>query len=192
MILGNDSLDRIDVLLVRELQRDCKVPLAKLGEVVGLSAPSVLERVRKLEQAGVILGYHAHIDARSVGLDVTAFIGVSINYPKNIEAFEAAIEHLPEVLECYHVTGAHTLLVKIRTRNTATLEALISKLRGVEGVDCTETMIVLSTQVERVPLHLELPARRETGSRGVRRRRGGAGTEPVADLPDTPVKAARR
>ncbi|MCA9601110.1 MAG: Lrp/AsnC family transcriptional regulator [Polyangiales bacterium] len=154
-------MDPIDQRLVHALQRDCKTPLAKLGELVCLSAPAVMERVRKLEQTGVIRGYTALVDARSVGLDVTAFVGVSVASPAHIESFEHAISPLPEVLECHHVTGAHTLLLKVKARNTAGLEKLIKTLRAIDGTTRTETMVVLSTAKEDVALPLDaspLPA----------------------------------
>jgi len=159
------ALDAIDRTLLEVLQRDCKTPLAKLGEQVKLSAPSVLDRIRKLEAAGVIVGFHAAVDARSVGLDITAFIGISINYAHDIEELLAKVGERPEVLECHHVTGAHSLLLKIKTNNTASLEALISSLRRVEGVTGTETMVVLSTATERARISIpklenEAPTRR--------------------------------
>lgn len=148
------TLDSIDRTLLEALQDDCKTSLNKLGEKVGLGAPAVLERVRKLESAGVITGYHAAIDGKRLGLDITAFVGVSINYPKDIGGFLARVATRPEVLECHHVTGGHTLLLKVKTENTASLERVISSLREVEGVTRTETMVVLSTATEtaRVPL----------------------------------------
>lgn len=147
-------LDDIDRQLLVALQADCKQPLSKLGEQVGLSAPAVMDRVRKLESAGVITGYHAAVDGRRLGLDITSFIGVSINYPKDIDHFLRELAGRPEVLECHHVTGGHTLLLKVKTKNTASLERLISRLRQVEGVTRTETMVVLSTAAEgsSVPL----------------------------------------
>lgn len=147
-------LDAIDLELLDALQEDCKASLSRLGERVGLSAQAVMERVRKLEQAGVITGYHASVDGRQIGLDITAFIGVSINFPRDVKRFLAEVSSRPEVLECHHVTGGHTLLLKIKTSNTASLEAVISALRSIDGVTCTETMVVLSTAVEghRVPL----------------------------------------
>lgn len=153
-------LDAIDHELLESLQADCKISLNKLGERVGLSAPSVMDRIRKLESTGVISGYHARVDARRVGLDITSFIGVSINYPKDIGGFLAEMALRPEVQECHHVTGGHTLLVKVKTRNTASLEQLISALRAVEGVTRTETMVVLSTSTERsnVALPSSVPA----------------------------------
>ncbi len=149
MVRGVIDLDGIDKELLEVLQRDCKTPLAKLGKRVSLSAPAVLDRIRKLEAAGVITGYHAQVDGRQVGLDITAFIGISINYPRDIEHFLGKVAEWPEVLECHHVTGGHTLLLKVKTRNTASLEQLISSLRRVECVTATETMVVLSTATER-------------------------------------------
>ena len=80
-------LDEIDRQLLDELQSDCKRSLKEIGALVGLSAPSVMERVRKLESGGIIKGYHALLDARKVGLDISAFIGVSISDPCGTQRF---------------------------------------------------------------------------------------------------------
>lgn len=174
MKLGlNPELDGIDFQILAILQEHCKTPLTKLGEQVGLSAPSVIERIKKLEDSGVITGYHAAVDARRLGKDVTAFIGVSISHPKLIGEFEAAVEGLADVLECHHVTGEHTLLLKVKTDNTASLETLISTIRFIEGVSRTETMVVLSTHTERV--NVALPTGETGDATGARRsRHGGA------------------
>tara|TARA_B100000029_G_scaffold296229_1_gene289530 strand:- start:201 stop:719 length:519 start_codon:yes stop_codon:yes gene_type:complete len=148
-------IDEIDLQLIDALQVDAKVSLMALGTLVGLSAPSVMERIRKLEQTGVITGYSAHVDAKLVGLDITAFIGVSLNYPGKIEAFKTWVASEPRVLECHHVTGGATLLIKIKCRNTAALEELISTMRSDLGAERTETMVVLSTSEERATLPLE-------------------------------------
>ena len=151
------DLDRIDIQLLEELQRDAKLSLKGIGERVGLSAPAVMERVRKLEQAGVIRGYHAQIDARRAGVDVAAFIGVTISTPAKLRDFERYVDAVPAILECHHVTGAHTLLLKTRVPNTGALEQLISGIRSFEGVTGTETMVVLSTYSERIPVPLDSP-----------------------------------
>jgi Lrp/AsnC family leucine-responsive transcriptional regulator len=143
------GLDDIDRRILGLLQSDCKAPLAKIGEKVGLSAPSVVERVRKLETEGFIMGYHAQLDARRLGMDITAFIGVSIGHPEGIAIFERQLPQLHDVLECHHVTGSYTLLIKVKTRDTESLEALIRTLRSIEGVERTETSVALSTKVER-------------------------------------------
>jgi len=158
--IHESEFDDIDLHILSLLQENCKLPLAKIGEKVGLSAPSVIERIKKLEDQEVIIGYRAILDARRVGKDVTAFIGVTIKHPKLIGEFEHDIVQVDDVLECHHVTGQHTLLVKVKTKNTSSLEELISKIRSIEGVDRTETMVVLSTHTERthVPLHFDATA----------------------------------
>src|ERR1043165_3083405 len=158
MKLGNETadLDEIDLGILSILQENRRVSLAKIGEQVGLSAPSVIERVKKLEDSGVIRGYHAILDARRLGMDITAFIGVSITHPRWIDAFEREVETIEDVLECHHVTGGYTLLLKVKSVNTSSLETLISRLRSINGVEKTETMVVLSTKTERS--QVKLPA----------------------------------
>jgi Lrp/AsnC family transcriptional regulator, leucine-responsive regulatory protein len=158
------GLDETDRHILEVLQADCKVPLAKVGEQVGLSAPSVVERVRKLEHEGFIQGYHAQLDSRRLGLDVTAFISVWTAHPRVIQDLErqltnpsgtrndTARKDFEDILECHHVTGEPTLLLKAKTRNTQSLQRLISSLRSLPGVERTETNIVLSTLVEHAGL----------------------------------------
>src|SRR5207247_1732038 len=110
--------------------------------------------IKKLEAAGVVLGYRALLDARRLGLDITAFIGVLITHPDRIADFERKVAALDDVLECHHVTGGYTLLIKAKTANTSSLERLISEIRSLPGVARTETMVVLSTHTERVQLAL--------------------------------------
>jgi len=173
MKLGDTQLDDIDRRILAQLQEDCKAPLAQVGKRVGLSAPSVMERIRKLEEAGIIRGYHALVDSRKIGLDVTAFIGVSMA-SNGIDRLEQVLVEIDEVLECHHVTGAYTVLLKVRTQNTQALERLISRVRLLEGVLRTETLVVLSTQLERtlIPLGVNAddppPAKRGNGNGGAR------------------------
>jgi Lrp/AsnC family leucine-responsive transcriptional regulator len=149
------ELDATDRAILTLVQENCKQSLAAIGEKVGLKAPSVVERIHKLEEAGVITSYVALIDARQLGKDVTAFIGVSTERPATIATLEAQISAIDEVLECHHVTGTHTLMLKVKTRNTQTLEQLIEEVRGLEGVTKTETSIVLSTFAERPHIAVE-------------------------------------
>lgn len=167
---GAHSLDDIDRQILEILQEDCSTPRNRVAELVGLSAPSIHERLRKLEESGVVQGYHAVLDARTLGLDVTAFIGVSVQHPSQIEAFEEAVVALKAVQECHHVTGDFTLLLKVRSANTATLEVLISRIRSLPGVVRTVTMVVLSTQTERVAIDLATPEEPEHRARPHRSR----------------------
>ena len=163
------ELDEVDRHILSVLQENCKLPLVKIGERVGLSAPSVAERIDKLEKSGVIRGYTAILDGRRLGKDITAFIGVFIDHPKLIGKFEKEIDHLEDVQECHHVTGQHTVLLKVKVNNTSGLEELIRKIRSIEGVSRTETSVVLSTHTEGVWLDLKEKtenAEPEKGHRG--------------------------
>lgn len=175
---SSPEFDATDQAILDLLQENCKQPLAAIGEKVGLSAPAVLDRIHKLEEAGVIRAYTALLDARQLGLDVAAFIGVSTDRPGAVHGIEAAVSAMDEVLECHHVTGAHTLMLKVKTQNTETLEDLIDRVRSLEGVSRTETMVVLSTHIERARITLppEVSAARPRRS-GARSRKGGAGGE---------------
>ena len=172
MKLGDEQLDldAIDRHILSLLQENCRLPLAKIGDQVGLSAPAVIERVKKLEDSGVITGYHAVLNGRLLGIDIAAFIGVSIGHPKAIGAFEKAMDAMDGVLECHHVTGRHTLLLKVKTQNTSSLEDLIRRIRSLDGVVQTETMVVLSTHTESLQLVLDDDA----GPSAKRGRRNGA------------------
>src|SRR5436853_3647743 len=154
MKLGEEhaDLDEIDRRILTLMQENCRQPLAKIGEHVGLSAPSIMERIKKLEDGGIINAYRAVVNAKLLGKDITAFIGVSTGHPHAIDRFEQEIEPLPDILECHHVTGGHTMILKVKTSNTSSLEQLISRIRSIEGVVRTETMVVLSTHTERIQI----------------------------------------
>ena len=177
---GNDkrqalrpSLDAIDLEILELLQCNCKQPLATIGAEVGLSAPAVVERIHKLEDSGVITGYAAQIDARAVGLDVMAFIGLAMDGASDLKSVENGVLEDSEVLECHHVTGGHSLLLKVKTHSTSSLEGLIDRIRSTPGVARTETMVVLSSPIERTAVELQIPEiPEEAGTRPNSTRRG--------------------
>lgn len=157
------EIDSIDRHILAVLQENCKLPLTKIGERVGLSAPSVNERIRKLEESGIIRGYTAVLDARKLGKDITAFIGVFVEHPRLIGKFERELDRLEAVQECHHVTGQHTILLKVKADNTSNLERLIRAIRSIEGVTRTETSVVLSTYTEGLWLNLKAPEEEDEG-----------------------------
>ena len=165
--------DTTDVEILELLQENCKQPLAAIGQKVGLSAPAVLERIHKLEEAGVVIAYRAVLDARKLGRDITAFIGVATERSRDIARIEREVAAIGDVLECHHVTGEWTLLLKVKTQDTETLEELIEQIRSCEGVARTETMVVLSTQAERA--RVVLSGASEVETRAPRRSGGGRG-----------------
>lgn len=169
-------LDPIDHDILTLLQANCRQSLASIGERVGLSAPSVLDRIKKLESAGVIQGYEAVLDARKLGLDITAFIGVNTSHPNYIDSFLAQVAHFENVQESHQVTGSYTVLLKVKAENTHTLGELIARINRIEGVARSETTVVLSTHTERPTV----PVPRGTGSVDIRSKRARRG-EAVED-----------
>jgi len=143
------TLNQIDYKIIDLLQRNARMTQSEIAAAVGLSQPAVAERMRKLEQEGVITGYTARVDGRHLGKDITAFIGVRIEHPRHNDEFARRILAQPDVLECHHVTGSDSYLLKVVTENTESLDRLISEsLRIIPGVTRTHTTIVMSSVKE--------------------------------------------
>jgi Lrp/AsnC family leucine-responsive transcriptional regulator len=122
---------------------------ALIAQNVGLSTAAVNERLKKLDQSGVIRRFTALVDPRAVGIQVTAFIEVFIEHPRFEGPFIQRILELDEVQECHHITGEFSVLLKVRVRDMESLQRLvISQLNGAEGVRQTRTVMVLSTVKE--------------------------------------------
>ena len=141
-------IDLIDLKILSILQNHGRSRLADIADEVELSAPAVLERVKKLEVNGVIKGYQALLDGKKVGKDITAFIGVSIGNQRDIDKFAMQMLRNPDVLECHHITGDESFILKVKSANTTSLEKLLGEIRSVEGVTRTVTRVVLSTAKE--------------------------------------------
>jgi Lrp/AsnC family transcriptional regulator, leucine-responsive regulatory protein len=141
-------LDDIDLKILDILQRAGRTRRNDLAESVGLSLPSVSERLRKLEEGGVITGYHARVDHKRMGNDITTFIVVTVDSSRHYAAFLEHAHALDEILECHAITGDGTHLLKVRTCNTASLEKLLAKIQAWSGVVHTRTQLVLSTAKE--------------------------------------------
>jgi Lrp/AsnC family leucine-responsive transcriptional regulator len=138
-------LDEIDRKILKELQKDARVSYAELGRRVGLTTPAVIERVRKLEDSGVIKGYRAEVDTAKVGLPITAFIRMSITGVDYSHIIEVA-EQSNEVLECHRGTGGDSFIMKVAVSSVEHLQELIDRLVPY-GI--TTTTIVLSSPVKR-------------------------------------------
>lgn len=142
-------MDEVDTQIVDLLQADARLTQAQIAKKVGLSQPSVADRIRKLEEQQVVTGYTARVDPRKLGKDITAFVGVSIEHPKYFEAFAKKVKSLVEVLECHRVAGQDSYLLKVRTENTGTLDRLLTEeVRTLPGVTRTHTTIVLCSVKE--------------------------------------------
>jgi len=124
---------------------DARLSYAELGRRVGLSLPAVAERVRRMEEAGIITGYRAEVNPGAMGVSILAFIRLNTvggEYPVII----ALIQELPEVLECHHLTGTDSFIMKVATSSIPHLESLITRLSTYGQ---TATSIVLSSPVTK-------------------------------------------
>jgi Lrp/AsnC family leucine-responsive transcriptional regulator len=155
-----DRIDAKDRRILNLVQRDATVSQAEIARRVGLSTAAVNERLKKLRQNGVIRRFTAVVDPRAVGATITAFVEVFLEHPRFEPAFLAKALELDEVLECHHVTGEFSLLLKVRVRDMAALQhLLLSSLSARKGVRQTRTVMVLSTAKEETYI---APAPEET------------------------------
>ncbi len=148
-------IDEIDAKIIETLQRKGRTRRVDLAEMVGLSLPSVSERLRKLEEQQIITGYHASVDPRKLGKEVTAYIFVTIDSSKHYAQFLEHVQGVDDILECHAITGDGTHLLKVRTSNTASLEKLLAKIQSWSGVQSTRTNLVLSSAKETMRIKLE-------------------------------------
>ena len=149
------TLDTTDLTIIDILQKNGRTRRNELAEAVGLTIPSISDRLRKLEDQGIILGYHARIDPKKMGMDITAFIVVTVDSSKHYQSFIEHTKSVDEILEVHAVTGEGTHLLKIRTASATTLEKLLSKIQAWGGVTHTTTSIVLSSPKETFSLKIK-------------------------------------
>lgn len=152
------SIDEIDIKILELLQKNSRIKRNVIADKIGLSIPSVTDRLKKLETEGVIETYITKLDHKKLGNDITAFIIVISESSKHYKDFIGMVKETPEILECHSITGDGSHMLKLRTSNTSTLEKLLSKIQSWKGVRSTKTSIVLSTAKEGFYLNLrDLP-----------------------------------
>lgn len=138
-------LDDIGWRLLEELQEDARLSYAELGRRVGLSTPAVMERIHKMEDAGIILGYRAEVNPEKIGFQVTAFIRVGLEHGV-VSRLESLFKEIPEIIECHRVTGEDSLIMIVHVTSIAHLETVIQRIMPY-GMPATS--IVLSTPAPR-------------------------------------------
>jgi Lrp/AsnC family leucine-responsive transcriptional regulator len=144
------DLDEVNLRLLSELQHDPRLSISKLARRVGMSSPAVAERIQRLESAGVISGYRMDVDPKALGLPVTAFARVRPAPGQLPRCMEVASE-IPQVVECYRITGEDCLLVKLHAESIEALEELLDLFLRYGQ---TSTSIVVSSPVPQRPLPL--------------------------------------
>lgn len=138
------NMDSVDLQVLRELQENGRVTMKALAEKVGLSSPAMIERVRRLEERKVLVGYRALVEPRAIGRSLSALINVSLDRD-DYEAFLDKLAEQSAVEECHRVTGDQAFVVKAHVASTEDLEHLIDELQQT-GAKCS-TNIVLSTPI---------------------------------------------
>ena len=155
--------DRTDRRILELLRRDGRMPHAAIAKEVGLSGPAVHERVKKLEQRGVIAGYSAILDPEKLGREHVAFCMITLSEGDEFAADDPIVARIceePDVLEFHRIAGQDCYLVKIRSATNKDIEKLLRRIRSIRGVARTRTTIVLSTELEKPTI--EVPNQEET------------------------------
>jgi len=151
------KLDKIDYNILKILQEKGRITNAQLANDVGLSPAPTLERVRKLETTGFISSYHALVSPEMLGLGITVFIEVRLNYHSHfkIEQFIETIMALPEIMEAYHITGDGDFLLKMYTHSISDYQKfIVEKLSKIDGVGHIQSKVVLSAIKKEMALQM--------------------------------------
>jgi Lrp/AsnC family leucine-responsive transcriptional regulator len=150
-------LDAIDVKMLELLQKKGRMKRNEIADKVGLSLPATSERLRKLEESGVIEGYYAKIDHKALGKTITSLVLVTVDSSRHFSSFVDHAVHLDDILECHAVTGDGTHILKVRTDTTSQLEKLLAKIQSWQGVTKTTSTMILSTKKETFRIKIPLP-----------------------------------
>lgn len=159
--MPNDRLiDEVDRQILTILQDDARTATAEIGRRLDMAPSAIFERIKKLEASGVIVGYHAKLDAKALGLGLVAFVFVRSDDMASEAVAADRLMEIPEVLEVHHIAGEDCFLVKVRAPDTEALGRLLrDRIGKIDSVLSTRTTIVLSSAKEsaRIPVPLERP-----------------------------------
>lgn len=149
------NLDDIDRKILGYLIDNARMPFLEIARECGISGAAIHQRVKKLEEAGIIIGSRLKVDAKSLGFDVCAFVGVQLSGPEMCEAVTKRFSEIPEIVECHFITGRNTLLVKLYCiDNEHLMHILVNTIQKIKGVNQTETFISLDQPFPSREVHL--------------------------------------
>jgi len=143
-------MEPLDALIVRLLAEDGRISYTELGRQTGLSTSAAHQRVRRLEQRGVIAGYAARVDPRALGLEITAFVSIRPIDPSQPDDSPERLADLPQITACYSVAGQESYILQVRVASPLDLEDLLARIRSAANVS-THTTMVLSIPFEGRP-----------------------------------------
>ncbi len=152
-------LDRIDKKILNTLQENGRITNSKLSQIVGISAPATLERVKRLEQAGVISHFTAVVDPEKIGISITALvsIGLSLDSLPSVEDIKERFAALEEVVECYQIAGANDFILKVMARDIKSYgEFMNQKLTRIPGIQVVKSSFIIDNVKEKKMFQLNL------------------------------------
>jgi Lrp/AsnC family transcriptional regulator, leucine-responsive regulatory protein len=147
-------LDDLDIKILNILQKGARTKRNEIAEKVGLSLPSVSERLNKLEEKGFIQGYFTKLNRKAFGYDILAYVFVTMESSKHYKTLLIKAEKIPEIIECHSVLGEGSHLLKIIAKNTESLEKLLGEIQSWPGVISSKTTFILSTTKETTEIKI--------------------------------------
>jgi len=144
-------MDKFDEEIIRLLKKDGRIALAEISREVGLSSPTIKERIGKLEEDGVILGYRPLLEYSKLGLGMTAFIGLTLDFHTCCQGdVDEALRAMGEVVEAHYTDGEWDMLIRVQARDPSGLMAFLQKLNAVPGITNSRTIISLANPIRSV------------------------------------------
>lgn len=148
--MAKHKIDKIDQKILTYLISNARMPFLEIARSCGISGAAIHQRVKKLEDAGVITGSRLEVDPKSLGHDVCAYVCVQIAEADHYDSVVAALERIPEIVECHYITGKYSLFIKLYCHDNAQLmHLMVNVIHGIKGISLTETFFSLSQVFER-------------------------------------------
>ncbi len=138
-------MDYIDYKILKELKANAREKASVISEKIGLSVSTVIDRIRKMEDSGIISGYTVKINQKKTGNDMTALMEVSLEHPKYYDEFTEMIRNNPNIVDCYYLTGEFDFILKVITDSSDSLEMIHRNIKSMDGVSATNTHFVLKS-----------------------------------------------
>ena len=143
-------MDAIDEKILELLKKDARIPLSHISEEIGLSSPSIKDRITKMEQEGIILGYQPILDYAKLGLPLTAFINLRLHYPLCCtDEFIEQIHLIDEVVEGHYTDGEEDMLLKVVAKEPRHLQEILLKINSLPGVASSNSIISLTNPIRQ-------------------------------------------
>ena len=141
-------MDMTDIRILALLKENARISASEIGEKVSMSVSAIIERIKKMESAGIIMQYTIVLGSKKIGKDISAFISVSLEHPKYNESFTDSVKAQTDIAQCYYITGDFDYILKVVTESTASLERTLNDIKRIQGVSQTKTIVVFATVKE--------------------------------------------